>query len=86
MHENGPASTDLCKPDLESEEDISFERYPHCPDPVPVQCDGFDVENIAKSLGEASGVNIVDEAMTKVMLINYGRALARLREVLVRLA
>ncbi len=77
---------DLREPDLESEDNISFEKYPCFPDPVPVQCDGLNVENIAKTLGRAAGLDSIDEAMAKVMLLNYGRASARLREVLVWLA
>ena len=52
------------------------------PEPVPVQCDPFEIEKIARKLNGAAGVDIVDAAQAKVYLTGYGRASAELWEVM----
>ena len=70
-------------PQLGSADNLAFEEYPRVPPPVPVQCDVYDVKTIARKLNDAAGVDSVDAASAKTYLTGYGRALAKLREVLV---
>ena len=42
---------DLRYPDLGSEDNIAFEHYDSCPDPVPLVCNPVGMEEVAKKLG-----------------------------------
>ena len=70
-------------PNLDHEDNLAFEDYDRVPEPVPVQCDPFEIEKIARKLNGAAGVDSVDAAHAKVYLTGYGRASAELREVMV---
>ena len=70
-------------PDLGHEDNLAFEEYPRVPEPVPVQCDPFEIKKIARKLNGAAGVDSVDAAQAKVYLTGYRRASAELREVMV---
>ena len=66
-----------------SVDNLAFEEYKSVPTPVPIQCGVFDVENIARKLIGAAGVDSNDAGSAKTYLTGYGRASAELREVLV---
>ena len=70
-------------PQLGSADNLAFKEYPSISPPVPVQCDVFDVENIAQKLNGTADVDSVDATSANTYLTGYGRALAELWEVLV---
>ena len=73
-------------PDLDDPNNLAFETYPRVPDPIPLQCDVFEVEKIARKLNGAAGVDSVDAAQAKTFLTGFSRASAELREVMVDMA
>ena len=73
-------------PNLDDPNNLAFEPYPRVPDPIPLQCDIFEVKTIARKLHGAAGVDSVDAAQAKTFLTGFGRASAELREVMVDMA
>ena len=73
-------------PSIGNADNLAFEEYPRVPEPVPIQCDPFEIEGIARKLNGAAGVDSVDAAHAKVYLTGYGRASAEMREVMVEWA
>ena len=65
-------------PTLGSDDNIAFEQYESCPDPVPLICNPIGMEDVAKKLGGA--IYSVDAANARAYLSVYGRALAELQE------
>jgi hypothetical protein len=73
---------DLRVPELGHEDNLTFETYDTCPDPVPLVCDPVEVEKVAAQLGGAAGVDSIDAVHMHAYLSTYGRSLAELREEL----
>ena len=59
-----------------------FGRYKRGIDPILIQCNSYEVENIMQQLNGAAGIDSVDTVQVKVYLVGYGRASLELREVM----
>ena len=61
-------------PTLGSDDNIAFEQYESCPDPVSLVCNPAGMEDMVKKLGGASGVDSIDAANARAYLTVYDRA------------
>ncbi len=67
-------------PDLGPDNNLAFGAKKSYLNPIPILCDLFDLELIAKNLNEASEVDSINTAMIRAMMESYGCLLLELQK------